>query len=141
MLQKREGVIIPNQYLLKSGIYIFYTNVYSVLGSVTDHGEKMKHVHCSPKQVMVIKSANYGDYIKNSIFSNDEKFDATCSVVATCQVKSRCNGKRSCELTMNSDLLPSQYCSDTSKQIYTKYYCKDSYDSSTKITSGKVNAN
>ena len=118
----------------------FYIHVYSVLGSVTDHGEKMKHVHCSPKQVMEIKSANYGDYIKNSVFSDDEKFDATCSVLATCQVKSRCNGKRSCELIMNSDLLPSQHCSDTSKQIYTKYTCKDTYNSSTIITSGKVNS-
>ena len=122
-------------------LYIFYTNVYSVLGSVTDHGEKMKHVHCSPKQVMVIESVKYGDYIKNSVFSDDENFDATCSALATCKVKSHCNGKRSCELTMNSDLLTSQYCFETSKQFYTKYTCKDSYNSSTIITSGKVNSN
>ena len=90
---------------------------------------------------MVIKRVKYGDYIKNSVFSDDERFDATCSILATCQVKSHCNGKRSCELIMNSDLLPSLYCSDTSKQIYTKYTCKDTYDSSTLITSGKVTSN
>ena len=119
----------------------FYIHVYAVLSSVTEHGEKMKHVHCSPKQVMVIKSLKYGDYIKNSVFSDDERFDATCSILATCQVKSHCNGKRFCELTMNSDLLSSLYCSDTSKQIYTKYICRDTYDSSTILNSGKVTSN
>ena len=101
----------------------------------------MKHVHCSPKQFMVTRSANYGDFDTNAVFSDDEKFDATCSILATCQVKSHCNGKRSCELTMNSDLLPSQYCSDTSKQIYTKYVCRDTYDSSSIIVTGKVTSN
>ena len=101
----------------------------------------MKHVHCSPKQVMVIESVKYGDYIKNRVFSDNKMFDATCSILATCQVKSRCDGKRSCELIMNSDLLPSLYCSYTSKQIYTKYTCKDTYDSSILRTSGKVNSN
>ena len=125
----------------RCNLYIFFTHVYSVLGSVTGYGEKMKHVHCSPKQVMEIRSAKYGDFDTTGVFSDDKKLDATCSILATCQVKSHCNGKRSCELTMNNDLLPSQYCSDTSKQIYTKYTCKDTYDSSTIITAGKVTSN
>ena len=101
----------------------------------------MKDVHCSPRQVMMIKSANYGDFDTNGVFSDDKNFDATCSAHARCQVKSRCNGHRSCELTINSNLLASKSCSATSKQIYTKYNCKDAYDSSTFITAGKVKTN
>ena len=107
---------------------------------MTDYGQKMKDVHCSPRQVMEIKSANYGDFVRNGVFSDDENFDGTCSALATCRVKSRCNGHRSCELTINSNLLPLKSCSVTSRQIYTKYNCKDTYDSSIIITTGKVNS-
>lgn len=111
-------------------------NLYFVLGSVTHYGKKMKDVHCSPKQVMVVKSANYGNFWRNGVFNDDLNVDTMCSAVTTCGVKSHCNGKRSCDLTMDRHLLPSQYCSDTSKQVYTKYTCKDTYDLNT-ITSGK----
>ena len=107
---------------------------------MTDYGQKMKDVHCSPEQVMDIRSAKYGDFDTNGVFSDDENFDGTCNALASCQVKSRCNGHRSCELTINSNLLPSKSCSATSKQIYTKYNCKDAYDSSTIITTGKVHS-
>ena len=98
----------------------------------------MKNVHCSSIQHMEVESANYGDFNKDGVFDGDENTDTTCSALASCQVKFHCNGKRSCDLIMNNDLLPSQYCSDTSKQIYTKYTCKDTYDTNT-ITTGNVN--
>ena len=107
---------------------------------MTVYGQKMKDVHCSPRQVMDIRTSQYGDFDTNGVFSDDKNFDATCSALATCQVKSRCNGHRSCELTINSNLLAAKSCSVTSKQIYTKYNCKDTYDSSTVITTGKVNS-
>ena len=91
----------------------------------------MEYVHCSPKQKMVLKSADYGDFNKNGAFNDDENFDTTCSKLTNCQVKSRCGGNRSCELTMDNNLLPSEYCSDTLKEIYTKYTCVDTYSSST----------
>ena len=106
------------------------------IGSVTSYGTKMENVHCSPIQHMAVKSADYGDFNKNSVSNDVENIDRTCSALTNCQVKSRCGGKRSCELTMNRKLLPSQYCSDTSKKIYTKYTCVDS-NSSTIITAGK----
>lgn len=123
MIKKNENLYIP---------------VYFVLGSVTNYGREMKDVHCSPKQVMVISSVNYGDFRTNGVFHDDENVDRTCSALATCRVKSHCNGKRSCELTVNSNLLPSEHCSGTTKQIYTKYSCKDTYNSS---GAGKVNLN
>ena len=98
----------------------------------------MENVHCSSIQRMVVESANYGDFNKNDVFNDDKNIDTTCSALASCQVKSRCNGKRFCDLTMDNDLLPSSYCSDTSKQIYTKYTCKDTNDTNT-ITTGNVN--
>jgi hypothetical protein len=102
---------------------------------VTAYNAKMEHVHCSPKQKMVVKSADYGDFNKNGAFNDDKNIDTTCSKLTSCQVKSRCGGNRSCELTMDNNLLPSEYCSDTSKEIYTKYTCVDTYNSST-ITTG-----
>ena len=97
----------------------------------------MENVHCSSKQLMVIKSANYGDFNKSVAFNDDKNFDKTCSAIVSCQVKSRCDGKRSCELTMNNNLLPPQYCPDTAKQIYTKYTCRDHYNTAI-ITAGIV---
>jgi hypothetical protein len=97
----------------------------------------MKDVHCSPKQYMMVKRADYGDFNKTGFFNDDKNIDTTCSKLTNCQVKSRCGGKRSCELTMDNNLLPSEYCPDTSKEIYTEYTCVDS-SSSTIITAGKV---
>jgi hypothetical protein len=97
----------------------------------------MKDVHCSPKQYMMVKRADYGDFNKTCFFNDDKNIDTTCSKLTNCQVKSRCGGNRSCELTMDNNLLPSEYCPDTSKEIYTEYTCVDS-SSSTIITAGKV---
>ena len=101
---------------------------------MTAYNAEMKDVHCSPKQNMVVKSADYGDFDKNGAFNDDKNIDTTCSKLTNCQVKSLCGGNRSCELTMDNNLLPSEYCSDTSKEIYTKYTCVDTYNSSTIIT-------
>ena len=87
---------------------------------------------------MLVESVNYGDFNKSDVFNDDKNDDTTCSVLSNCQVKSRCGGKRSCDLAMNSDLLPSQYRPNTSKQIYTKYICVDT-NSSTTATTGKSN--
>jgi hypothetical protein len=97
----------------------------------------MKDVHCSPKQYMMVNRADYGDFNKGGYFNDDKNIDTTCNKLTNCQVKSRCGGKRSCELTMDNNLLPSEYCPDTSKEIYTEYTCVDS-SSSTIITAGKV---
>ena len=88
---------------------------------------------------MVVESANYGDFNESGVFNDDKNDDTTCSVLSNCQVKSRCGGKRSCELAMNSDLLPSQYCPNTSKQIYTKYNCMDTNSSTTATTGKSIN--
>ena len=104
---------------------------------MTAYNAEMKDVHCSPKQKMVVKSADYGDFNKDGAFNDDKNIDTTCSKLTICQVKSLCGGKRSCELTMDKNFLPSPYCSDTSKEIYTKYTCVDTYSSST-ITTGDV---
>jgi hypothetical protein len=97
----------------------------------------MKNVHCSSTQRMVVKSADYGSFDINGIFNDDKNVDTQCSKFINCQVKSLCGGRRSCELTMDNNLLPSQYCSNTSKQIYIKYTCVDTYKLTTK-TSGKA---
>ena len=94
----------------------------------------MEDVHCSPTQHMVVKSADYGGFDNGGTFDNNANINTTCSALSNCQVKSLCSGKRSCELTMNNHLLPSQYCSNTSKEIYTKYTCVDTYSSSIIIT-------
>jgi hypothetical protein len=79
---------------------------------------------------MFVKSAEYGDFIRNGVFSDDMRnIVDKCSSLSSCQVKSFCGGKRSCELTMNSSLLPSRYCPDPSKEIYIKYTCVDTYNS------------
>jgi hypothetical protein len=85
---------------------------------------------------MMVKRADYGDFNKTGYF-NDENIDTTCSKLTNCQVKSSCGGKRSCELTMDNNLLPSEYCREASKQIYTEYTCVDS-NKSTIITAGIV---
>ena len=94
----------------------------------------MENVHCSRIQHMLVKSADYGDFDNSGIFNKNANIDTQCSKLTNCQVKSLCDGKRSCGLTLDNNLLPSQYCSNTSKQIYTKYTCVDGYSS----TSGKI---
>ena len=86
----------------------------------------MKNVHCSPEQYMVIQKAVYGDFDNNGKFNYDTNIDENCSPVLN----------RSCELTLDNNLLPSQYCRDTSKEIYTEYTCVDQYNKS--VTEGKL---
>jgi hypothetical protein len=100
----------------------------------------MENVHCSPIQHVVVKSADYGDFNNSGTFNPNANIDIRCSQLTNCQVKSLCGGKRSCELTMNNNLLSQNYCSDTTKQIYTKYTCVDTY-TSTAITAGIYNTN
>ena len=85
----------------------------------------MENVHCSPVQHMIVKSADYGDFNNRGTFNQNAYTDTHCSALTNCLVKSLCDGKRSCELTMDDNLLPSIRCSNTSKQIYTKYICRD----------------
>lgn len=87
----------------------------------------MKDVHCSPIQRMVFKKADYGDFNNNGTFDITAEIDRKCSILTNCQLKSHCGGSRSCELTIDNNLLPSQYCSDISKEIYTDYICVDTY--------------
>jgi hypothetical protein len=108
-----------------------------MLGSVTNYGTKMENVHCSSTERMVVKSADYGDFNVNGIFNDDKNIDSQCSKLTNCQVKSLCDGKRSCELTIDNNLLPSAYCSDTSKQIYIRYTCVREYRP-TAVKSGKA---
>ena len=89
------------------------------------YGMKMEDVHCSSKQRMVIHKSDYGDFKNNGRFDNKTKIDQKCSQLTNCQVQSLCGGKKSCQLTVNNNLLPSQYCPDTSKEIYTEYTCVD----------------
>ena len=91
------------------------------------YGDKMKDVHCSPIQRMVIYKAHYGDFNKSGIFDASETIDAQCSGLTSCQVKSLCGGNRFCELTIDNNLLSSQYCPDTKKELYTEYTCVDNY--------------
>ena len=84
----------------------------------------------------MVKSADYGSFDNNGAFKPNAAIDTQCSRLTNCQVKSLCGGQRSCELTIDNNLLPSKYCSDTSKQIYTKYTCVDT-NSSSAITAGK----
>ena len=74
---------------------------------------------------MLVTSADYGSFDDSGTFNKNATIETKCSKLTNCQVKSRCDGKESCELTIDNILLPSQYCSDTSKQIYTKYTCVD----------------
>ena len=102
-------------------IFIAYEIIASFLGSVTQYNIKMEDFCCSPKQHMMIKRADYGDFNNNGVFDDGASVDKQCSAITSCQVKSLCGGKKSCELTMDNNLLPSEYCSDTSKEIYTEY--------------------
>ena len=85
----------------------------------------MKDAHCSTEQLMVVQKADYGDFNNNGVFDSAANIDETCSQMSNCKVKSLCSGNRSCDLTIDNNLLPSQYCSDTLKEIYTKYTCED----------------
>ncbi|XP_028402426.1 uncharacterized protein LOC114525362 [Dendronephthya gigantea] len=87
----------------------------------------MKDVHCSPIQLMVIHKAYYGDFNNSGTFDANAAIDAQCSRLTSCQVKSLCGGNRSCELTVDNNLLSSQYCPDKTKEIYIEYTCVDSY--------------
>ena len=86
---------------------------------------------------MMVKMAQYGDFDTSGKFNQNANIDTQCSKLANCRLKSLCDGQRSCELTMDNNLLSSKYCSDTSKQIYTKYTCVDTYNSSA-ITAGNI---
>ncbi|XP_028413335.1 uncharacterized protein LOC114536208 isoform X2 [Dendronephthya gigantea] len=96
-------------------------------GSVTQYGDKMKDVHCSPIQRMVIHKAHYGDFNNGGTFNFSATIDKNCSRLASCLVKSLCGGNRSCELTIDNNLLSSQYCPDTTKELYIEYTCVDNY--------------
>ena len=111
--------------------------MFILIGSVTSYNDKMENTHCSSIQYMKVESAKYGDFNNDGQFNPSLNIDEECSQLITCQVKSLCDGKRSCELTINNMLLPSKYCTDTSKQIYTKYTCVDT-NSSSAITTGNA---
>ena len=107
-------------------------------GALTEYNARMENVGCSKIQHMMIQAADYGNYDNNGTFNNNAAIDTQCSKLTNCQVKSLCGGNRSCELTMDNNLLPSQYCSDTSKQVYTKYTCVDTYSSSAITAAPKI---
>ena len=90
----------------------------------------MRNTQCSSVQYMMAKSAQYGNFNRSGMFDPNPKIDTQCTQLANCQVKSLCEGKKSCRLTMDESLLPSEYCPDNSKQIYTKYTCVDTNRSS-----------
>ena len=100
------------------------------LGSVINYGAKMVNVGCSSSQYMVVQSANYGDFNKNGVFNDDKSVATVCSAVTTCRMKSRCNGNKSCDLTIDNSLMPSQHCLNKSKEVYMKYTCDDTNNSS-----------
>ncbi|XP_028402574.1 receptor-type tyrosine-protein phosphatase S-like isoform X6 [Dendronephthya gigantea] len=107
-------------------------------GSVTQYGDKMKDVHCSLKQRMVIHKAHYGDFNNSGIFDVNAAIDAQCSGQASCEVKSLCGGNRSCELTVDNNLLSSQHCSDTTKELFIQYTCVDNYYINPKTTASNI---
>ena len=84
---------------------------------------------------MDVKSAQYGHFNDGGRFF--QIANRQCNELVDCRVKTLCGGNRCCELTMDNHLLPSEYCSDSSKQIYTKYICVDQYTSSA-ITEGNA---
>ena len=112
-----------------------YSHLSPLLGSLTRYGEKMKGVHCSPIQRMVIHKADYGEFSKSGTFDASATIDAQCSGLTSCRVKSLCGGNRPCELAIDNNLL-SPYCSDTTKELYIEYTCVDNYDKP--ITTGSV---
>ena len=85
----------------------------------------MNNVGCSPEQYMIVKKVDYGDFDRDGTFNMNAKTDKYCSSLTNCQVKSLCGGKKTCELTMNENLLPSEFCSESSKAFYTEYTCVD----------------
>ncbi|XP_028402571.1 receptor-type tyrosine-protein phosphatase F-like isoform X3 [Dendronephthya gigantea] len=95
-------------------------------GSVTQYGNEMKDVHCSPIQRMVIHKAHYGNFNNGGIFDANATLDAQCSGLTSCQVKPLCGGNRSCELTIDNNLL-SPFCSDLTKEFFIEYTCVDNY--------------
>ena len=107
-----------------------YSAANSVSGTVTNYGTTMSNVRCSPQHI-VVKRAVYGDFNQKGVSAGSARIDPKCNVLTNCQVKSRCGGKKSCKLVINQNLLPSQYCSGTQKEIYTEYACVDTYHSTT----------
>ena len=101
--------------------------MHYIEGSVTRYNSKMKDIYCSPKQRMVVKKAVYGNFDKNGAFDGNANIDRKCSMLTNCTVKSLCGGNRSCELTFDGSLFTSEYCPDTSKEIYTEFLCQDTY--------------
>ncbi|XP_028410546.1 uncharacterized protein LOC114533243 [Dendronephthya gigantea] len=98
-------------------------------GSVTKYGDKMKYVHCSLKQRMVIHKAYYGKFDNSGTFDSRAHSDAQCTAVTSCRLKSLCGGKRSCELVVDNNLLLPNLCSNTREELYTEYTCVDNYTS------------
>ncbi|XP_028417346.1 uncharacterized protein LOC114541738 [Dendronephthya gigantea] len=98
-------------------------------GSVTEYGTKMKDVHCSPIQHMMVTNVRYGDFIANGKFDADASSDVECNAVASCMVKSLCGGikNKSCDLTINNSLLPPSLCSGRTEEVFTEYTCVDNY--------------
>ena len=87
---------------------------------------------------MKVESAHYGDFNSGTFIENAKAYETGCSRLSSCQVKSLCDGNRSCELTMDGNLLPSEYCSDTSKLIYTNYTCVQPKNYTAAITKGNT---
>ncbi len=85
---------------------------------------------------MLIHRADYGDFNNNGVLNININIITTCSIITNCQIKSLCAGSTNCALTMDNNLLPSHYCSDTSKEIYTEHTCVDTFTSTR--TTGKI---
>jgi hypothetical protein len=106
-----------------------------IIGTVTHYNNQMRNTHCSSKQHMMVERADYGHFDNSGTFNERAEIDTGCSKLTNCQVKFHCDGRRSCDLMLNINLLSSTYCSDTSKQLYIKYTCRDNYSPSA-ITEG-----
>ncbi|XP_028402590.1 receptor-type tyrosine-protein phosphatase delta-like isoform X2 [Dendronephthya gigantea] len=105
-------------------------------GSVTQFGDKMKDVNCSPIQRMVIHKAYYGNFNNSGRFNSSAYSDAQCTAVTSCRLKSLCGGKKSCELNVDNNLLLPNLCSNTRKELYTEYTCVDNYTNPITTVSG-----
>ena len=108
------------------GWYNFETKTigsFSIKGSVTCHGDRVKNANCPKDQYMVVKFATYRGLLAPKTCGLSD--DYSCEIDVTCVVKKQCDGLHECSITVDDNLFSGDLCPGLSNYLYFEYQCVD----------------
>ena len=83
-----------------------------------------KNANCPKDQYMVVKTASYRGLSATKTCGLSD--DYSCEVDVTCLVKKLCDGQHECNISVDDNLFPDNFCQGLTKYLYFEYQCTDS---------------